>query len=257
MNTQRKRVVVTAVVLAAFAAAAVPVWSDDVIAAVPAAPALRADRQVPSPEGPALAEYYLSALAASSRRSRHLAGGLGLALGAVGIGTGLAILHEVKGEEEEWNPFFALGSLGGILMITAGGAAMAGGIVSLAVVSPAESRYAGIRGIADPGLREAACAAALEGLARKGKRLRTVRAVVFGALGLTAALSSSGSDDSSSNLAAAACGGGLALLSVLVKSREERAYRSYLERKGSGLGPELILGVGPHGGFRAGLSLDF
>jgi hypothetical protein len=257
MNTQRKRNAVAAVVLAAFAATAVPAWSDDLTAAGPAAPALRADRQAPSPEGPALAEYYLSTLAASSRRSRHLAGGIGLALGAVGIGTGLAILHDVKEKEEEWNPFLGLGYLGGILVITAGGAALAGGIVSLAVVSPAESRYAGIRGITDAGLREAACAEALEGLARKGKRWRMIRAALIGGLGLAGAVSSSGSDAPNSNLAVAACGGGLALLSVLVKSREEKAYRAYLERKGSGLGPELILGVGPHGGFRAGLSFEF
>ncbi|MCK7478343.1 MAG: hypothetical protein M0C28_13780 [Candidatus Moduliflexus flocculans] len=37
------------------------------------------------------------------------------------------------------------------MVTAAGGAALVGGIMSLAVVSPAESRYAGILGIADPG----------------------------------------------------------------------------------------------------------
>ena len=77
-------------------------------------------------------------------------------MGAAGVWAGLAILHEVREEESEWNPFFGLGTLGGIddWSLRPGGATMAGGIVSLAVVSPAESRYAGILGIADPGLRE-------------------------------------------------------------------------------------------------------
>ncbi len=252
MNTQRKRVVVAVTVLAAFAMAAVPASAGEEAAVKATAPACRVELQDRSPEGPALAEYHLSALATSSRRSRHLTGGFALAVGAAGIWGGLAILHEVREEEPVWDYFFGLGTLGGIMMITAGGATLAGGILSLAVVSPAESRYAGILGIADPGLREAACADALMGLARRGKRSRTVRAVLYGALGLAAA-ASAGSD----GLITAGCGGGLALLSALVKSRAEKAYRSYLEGKGGGLGPELILGVGPRGGFRAGLSLDF
>lgn len=251
MNIQRKRVVVAATVLAAFAVAAVPASAGEETEEKATAPACRVDRQDRSPEGPALAEYHLSALAASSRRSRHLTGGFALALGTAGVWGGLAILHEFREDESEWNPFNGLGTLGGIMMITAGGATLAGGIVSLAVVSPAESRYVGILGIADPGLREAACAEALMGLARRGKRSRTVRAVLYGALGLAAA--SAGSD----GLITAGCGGGLALLSALVKSRAEKAYGSYLEGKAGGLGPELILGIGPRGGFRAGLSLDF
>jgi hypothetical protein len=252
MNIQRKRVVVAVTVLAAFAMAAVPASAGEEAAVKGTAPACRVDLQDRSAEGPALAEYHLSALAASSRRSRHLAGGFALAVGAAGLWGGLAILHEVGEEEPVWNYFFGLGTLGGIMMITAGGATLAGGILSLAVVSPAESRYAGILGIADSELREAACAEALMGLARRGKRSRTARAVLYGALGLVAA-ASSGSD----GMVTAGCGGGLALLSALVKSRAERAYQSYLEGKGGGLGPELILGMGPRGGFRAGLSLDF
>ena len=252
MKTQRKRVVVAVVVLATFAVAAVPASAGEEAAVKATAPACRVDRQERSPEDPALGEYYLSALAASSRRSRRLAGGFALALGTAGIWGGLAILHDVREDEAYWNFFLGLGTLGGIMVTAAGGATLVGGIMSLAVVSPAESRYAGIVGIADPGLRETACAEALMRLAKRGKRSRTVRAVLYGALGLASA-ASSGSD----GLITAACGGGLALLSALVKSRAERAYQSYQEGKGSGLGPELILGVGPRGGFRAGLSLDF
>ena len=99
-------------------------------------------------------------------------------------------MHDVREEESEWNPFSGLGYLGGIMVSAVGGVTLVGGIVSLAVVSPAESRYAVILGIADPGLREASCAEALMGLARRGKRSRTARAVLCGALGLLAAASS-------------------------------------------------------------------
>lgn len=256
MNTKRKRVVVAVTVLAAFAVAAVPAMAGEEAEEKTTAPACRVDRQDKSSASPALAEYHLSALAASSRRSRHLAGGFALGLGTAGVWGGLAILHDVREEEPDWNPFFGLEYLGGIMVTATGGITLVGGIMSLAVVSPAESRYAGILGIADPGLREAACTEALMRLARRGKRSRTFRAVLYGALGLAAA-ASSGSDDPGANLITAACGGGLALLSALVKSRAERAYQSYLEGKAGGLGPELILGTGPRGGFRAGLSLDF
>lgn len=205
------------------------------------------------------AEFHLAALAASSRRSRKLAGGLGLAFGAAGFGGGLAIMHDMKGESDEdpWNIFAGLGYLGGATIAVAGGLAMAGGIVSLAAASPAERRYASVRGIEDPVSREEASAEALRGLARRGKRARVVGAAILGGLGLVGALSASGSDDHGSNLAAAACGGGLAALSLLVRSRAERAYRAYLEDKGPGLVPDLILSAGPRGGFRAGVSLDF
>ena len=193
--------------------------------------------------------------AAKSKRTRIVGGGLYLAAGAALIGVGVAALNDA--DEEDGDILSVFSAIGGVMAVTLGGTVCLGGIFSLAQPHSAERRYERIRGTTDPNLREEACAEALEGLARKGKRQRTIRAVIFGALGLTAAFSSSGSDDSSSNLAAAASGGGLALLSLLVKSRAEKTYRAYLERKGVGLSPDLILGVGPHGVFRTGLSLDF
>jgi hypothetical protein len=67
----------------------------------------------------------------------------------------------------------------------------------------------------------------------------------------------SGDDDSSGPLLSAAYAGGLALYAFLVKSPAERSYRAYLERKNVMPVPDLILGLGPRGSFRAGLSLDF
>jgi hypothetical protein len=205
------------------------------------------------------AEYHLAALASSSRRSRKLAGGLGLAVGAACVGGGLAIMHDMNDEstEDPWNIFAGFGYLGGAVIAVSGGVAMAGGIVSMSSTTPAEKRYARVLAIEDPLAREAASALALSGLAKRGKRARAVRAAIYGGLGLVGALSASGSDGQGSNLTLAACGGGLAALSLLTKSRAEKAYLAYEQEKGPGISPEIILGVGPRGGFRAGVSLDF
>lgn len=256
MNAKRARRTVaaaTAAILAMLAGAAGPAWAGDEGAERGSA---RKER-IQQTAGPA--EFHMAALASSSRRARKLAGGLGLAVGAAGLGGGLAIMHEMKdeGTEDPWNFFAGFGYLGGAMIAATGGVAMAGGIVSLASITPAERRYARVRAIEDPVSREEASALALSGLARKGKRARTLRAALFGGLGLVGALSASGSDKGGSNLTLAACGGGLAAFSLLVHSRAERAYRAYLEEKGPGLVPDLILGAGPRGGFRAGVSLDF
>jgi len=72
------------------------------------------------------------------------------------------------------------------------------------------------------------------------------------ALGVAGVLSSS-----DGALYSAVSAGGLALYSFLVKSPAERTYRAYLEQGGIKPVPDLILGIGPRGGFRAGLSLEF
>lgn len=255
MNARRERrtaAAAAAAILAMLAGASGQAWAGDEGAAGCA-------RKAEIRQTAGLAEYHLATLAASSRRSRKLAGGLGLAVGAAGLGGGLAMMHDMRDEstEDPWNIFAGLGYLGGAVIAVSGGLAMAGGIVSLATPSPAERRYARVRAIEDPASRETASAEALRGLARKGKAARTVQAGIFGALGLLGALSASNSDDQGSNLALAACGGGLAALSLLTKSRAEKAYRAYQREKGPGISPEIILGVGPRGGFRAGVSLDF
>jgi hypothetical protein len=249
----------TAAILAMLAGAAGPAMAGDEGTGRGGGAAGESARQARAPEIAGLAEYHLSTLAASSRRARHLGSGLGLAAGAVFLVGGLSILHDAEEEyaDENWNPLPAFEAFGGAMMVAMGSAGLAGGIVSLAAPSTAESRYARVRAIADPGLREEASAEALRGLARRGKRSRTVRAALFGGLGLVATLSASGSDDQGSNWAAAGCGAGLAALSLLTTSRAERTYRAYLEKKGLGISPELILSAGPRGGFRAGVSIDF
>ncbi|MCK7532106.1 MAG: hypothetical protein MZV63_14275 [Marinilabiliales bacterium] len=109
------------------------------------------------------------------------------------------------------------------MVTAAGGAALVGGIMSLAVVSPAESGYAGILGIADPGAEGSGLRRSPDEAGQRGSARGRFRTVLYGALGLAAA-ASSGSDDPGASLITAACGGGLALLSALVKSRAEKAY---------------------------------
>ena len=195
MNTQRKRVVVAVAVLAAFAVAAVPASAGEEATVKATAPACRVDRGPgPVPGGPSPGRVSpirsCSVFAAVPAPHRRLRPGLrgGRRLGRAG-----GSCTTSREDEAYWNFFLGLGTLGGVMVAAAGGATLVGGIMSLAVVSPAESRYAGILGIADPGLREAACAQALMRLAKRGKRSRTVRAVLYGALGLAAA-ASSGSD---------------------------------------------------------------
>lgn len=261
MNATRERrtaAAAAAAMVAILIAAAGPAWAGD--EGTPGAGRAAGSAGTPGirqTTGPA--EYHLAALASSSRRSRKLAGGLGLAVGAAGLGGGLAMMHDMRDESTEnpWNIFAGLGYLGGAVIAVSGGAAMAGGIVSLSSTTAAERRYARVLAIEDSLSREAASALALSGLAKRGKRARAVRAAIYGGLGLVGALSASGSDGQASNLTLAACGGGLAALSLLTKSRAEKAYLAYEREKGPGISPEIILGVGPRGGFRAGVSLDF
>lgn len=198
-----------------------------------------------------LAEYYLSNFAGKSKKTRTTAGGIGLAVGAVALAGGIVMLG--RDDEGDWlglNEFF------GATLAAGGGLACAAGIYSLAAPSPAERSYKRVRDITDPGQREAACAEALSSLAGKGRRARMIGGGLICAIGAAGVIASA-DEGSSGPLLMAACTGGLALYSFLVKSPAERTYRAYLERKGSRPTPDLILGFGPRGSFRAGLSLDF
>jgi hypothetical protein len=81
--------------------------------------------------------------------------------------------------------------------------------------------------------------------------------VLFGAAGIAYALSSGSFDDTSAYLASAGLTAGISAYFFLVKSRAERANRAYLRQKQDKPVPDLILGFGSRGSFRAGLSLDF
>ena len=209
----------------------------------------QADR---APGQDSLAERYLFRLAEKSRKRRRLAGGISLALGAAGVAGGAAALG---GEDD------CLGlnhGIGTALVIT-GGICLVGGTISLAVASPAERTYGKIRAIQDPALREQACAGALADLAKKAKRTRMIEGAIIAAVGIVAAVASNGDDDASSSryLKSAAYAGGCGLTLFLVKSPAERTYRAYLSESHASTVPDLVLGFGPRGGFRVGLSLDF
>jgi hypothetical protein len=157
--------------------------------------------------------------------------------------------------EADWLGF---GEFFGAMAVITGGITVAGGGLALAIPSPAERAYKKIRPIEDPALREAACADALSDLSRKGRKTRMIMGGLTCALGVAGVLSSSGGEDSPDGaVCSAAFAGGVALYWFLVKSPAERTYRAYLERGGVKPVPDLVLGIGPRGGFRAGLSLDF
>ena len=244
MKTQRKRVLRAVTALVVFAAVSVPVFAEG---RPPGGPRIVA-RQTAQAQGQlSLAEQYLSRLSVKSKRTRTIAGSAGLAAGALFVGGGLAMMSEDN--EADWLGF---GEFFGAMAVITGGVAVAGGGLALAIPSPAERAYKKIRLIEDPALRETACADALSGLSRKGRKTRMIMGGLTCALGVAGVLSSS-----DGALYSAASAGGVALYWFLVKSPAERTYRAYLERGGVKPVPDLVLGIGPRGGFRAGLSLDF
>ncbi|HPW17588.1 MAG TPA: hypothetical protein PLP83_04315 [Candidatus Aminicenantes bacterium] len=235
-------------VLIAFAAA-VPSFAEDEGAARSAgAVAPRVAVQEPS----ALAEHYLSTLARKTKKARTIGGVLATAVGAVGLAGGLDLVNR----DDEEDPF-CWGEVFGRPLIVVGGLCIAMGVFSLAVTSPAERSYKRVRDISDPGEREAACADALARLAKTGRRSRMIGGGLICAAGVAGAIANGGDDPSGPLLMAAFSGGLAALYTFLVKSPEEKSNRAYLERSRVKPVPELILGVGPRGSVRAGLSLDF
>lgn len=249
MNTRRKRVVVAVTVLVVLAVSSVAVFAEEGSAGGPGDIARLAGQ---APSQALLAEQYLSRLSARSKKVRTLAGSAGLAAGALCVAGGLALMSE--DDEADW---LGLGELFGTMAVITGGTTIVGSVISLTIPSSAERAFTRIRPIEDPALRERACAEALSGLSRKGRKTRMIMGGLACALGVASALSSGGEDSSEGPFFLAASLGGLALYSFLVKSPAERTYRAYLEQGGIKPVPDLILGIGPRGGFRAGLSLEF
>lgn len=246
MRSARKRALMALVTLVAFAAAPVPSFAAEQVSDRSAGPADRKG-QVQGQE--ALAEYYLSRLAQKSRRARTTGGGISLALGTLSLVGGISTL----GEEDDW---LELNKLFGTILILEGGLLCAGGTIALAFPSAAEKSYQRVRDLADPGEREVSCADALARLARNARRSRMIMSGLFCATGVAVA-TASGGERSSGPLLSAALAGGMALSSFLIKSSAERTYQAYLERSRIKAAPDLILGFGPGGSFRAGLSLAF
>lgn len=208
----------------------------------------QADR---APGQDSLAEQYLFRLAEKSRKKRRLAGGLGLGVGVLSIAGGIAMLSE--DDEDDW---LRLAELSGYVLVTGGAVCALGGAISLAVVSPPETAYKRTRPIQDPVARERACADALASLAKKARRTRMIGGGLSCAVAAAGAVLAAKEDASGYSLMAVSAGAG-ALYSFLVKSPAERAYRAYLAESRVSTVPDLILGFGPRGGFRVGLSMDF
>jgi hypothetical protein len=198
----------------------------------------------------ALAEKYLFDMYKKAKSARNTAGIVGIGGGALAMGMGAALM----GGEDDWmgfNDYF------GAMSIIIGGVMVVGGAASLAFPSPAEKAYGKILSIEDPLQRERACADALAGLARSGKRARMIGGGLVLAGGAVI-LATAGSDETSgAYLAGAALFAGAAAYQFLVKSRPEKIYRSYLEESQVKPSPRLAFGLGPRGTFLVGLTMGW
>lgn len=243
MEAPRKRASAAAGVLLVFAAATVPGFAEEGDVARAAAFSSSQNQAV---EPVSLAEQYLSRLAKKSRHNRNLAGGTTMGLGALGIAGGLAIASE----EDVWSAWEggSLALMGGVFVVTGG--------VALVLKSPAERAYDKIRPLDDPGQRQRACADALADLSKKGRKNRILGGAIMGAMAIGLAVASD-EEDGGAALLSALIFGAPAVYLLAVKSLPEKTYQAYLEESRVKSSPGLILGFGPRGGFRVGLSLDF
>ena len=213
-------------------------------------PAVASGQEKTAPQGrPSTAEEYLSRLARTNRSRRVTMGIISSAIGASGVALGL------QGLAEKSDPL-GLDRLFGTFFVAAGGLSLAGAALSLALPSRAERAYTGLHEIQDSAARERTSAAALARLASSARTRRLIRVGLISAMAVAAVVA--GDDGGPSDrIFSATCCGALALYSFLAKSREEKAYLGYLEGKGPKISPELCIGLAPHGGAWASLSLEF
>jgi hypothetical protein len=199
---------------------------------------------------PSLAEQGLFRLSERMRQRRRIRGTIGFLAGSALAAGGIVMV--ARDEDED---YMGLGEFFGALMIVEGGLGLVGGAISLVLPSRAEKAGARISSIADPADRERAAEKALAGLAKKGRRARMIRGGLVAAAGIATMLGSD-EDGQSDRMLMAAFIGCLATYSFLSKSLEKKAYRSYLEKRGSGTAPELVLGLRP-GGVRVAVIITF
>lgn len=198
----------------------------------------------------ALAEKYLFDFYKKSKSSRKAVGAIGIGGGVLFMGLGAALM----GGEDDWlgfNDFF------GAMSVLVGGVMVVGGGASLAFPSPAEKAYGKIQLIQGAVQREQACADALAGMAKSGRRMRMIGGGLTLAAGAVILATAGGDETSGAYLAGAALFAGTAAYQFLVKSRPEKVYRSYLEESQMKPSPRLAFGLGPRGTFLVGLTLDF
>ena len=173
----------------------------------------------------ALAEKYLFDYQKKSKSVRNTAGIVGIAGGALFMGIGAALM----GGEDDWlgfNDFF------GAMSVVMGGVMVVGGGASLAFPSPAEKAYGKIQPIQDAVQREQACADALAGMAKSGRRMRMIGGGLTLAVGAVILGTAASEGTSGAYLASGALMAGAAAYQFLVKSRPEKIYQAYLDESG-------------------------
>jgi hypothetical protein len=198
----------------------------------------------------ALAEKYLFDFYKKSKSARNTAGIVGIGGGALAMGMGAALMSK----EDDWlgfNDYF------GAMSVIMGGVLVVAGGVAVAFPSPAEKAYGKIQSIEDPVQREKACADALAGLAKSGRRARMIGGGLVLAGGAVILATANGDASSGTYLVSAAFFAGAAAYQFLVKSRPEKIYRSYLEESQVKPSPRLAFGLGPRGTFLVGLTMGW
>ncbi len=193
-----------------------------------------------------LAEGYLKRLAQRSKKGRKTWGTIWLIGGGAYLGLGVALLSSE--DEGDW---IDLSDLVGAMAI-ASGAVMAGvGIYKWAIPSGAERELEDVLSISDPEHRERASHEALSSLAARGRRKRIFWGFIWTGFSALALFSEGGSP------LIAAEYGALAAYNLILKSRAERMFQSYLKEKEFQNRLEFRLGILPYGGAKIELAYSF
>ncbi|NIM57618.1 MAG: hypothetical protein GTO16_01570 [Candidatus Aminicenantes bacterium] len=193
-----------------------------------------------------LAEGYLKRLAHRSKKSRKTWGTIWLIGGGVYLGLGVALLSSE--DEGDW---IDLSDLVGAVAI-ASGAGMAGiGIYKWAVPSGAEREFDDVLNISGAEHRERASHEALSSLAARGRRRRIFWGIIWTGLSALTLFSEGGS------ALIAAEYGAFAVYNIMIKSRAERAFQSYLKEKEFQNRLEFRVGILPYGGAKVELAYSF
>ncbi len=194
-------------------------------------------------ESESLAEFYLKRTAQRDKKDRKIFGTIGI----VG-GVGFVVLGASPTSEDD---LLGLKEVRYFCIIT-GAASVGGGILALAIPSPAERELKKVISISDRAQRERASHEALSSLAARGKKGRIIISAVSAGVGAYLTLRSG-------RLGPAIFFGGFTASNLLLKTRAERAFQDYLKERESKQRKELALHVGimPYGGVKIGFVYSF
>lgn len=210
-------------------------------------------------ESESLALGYLKRFAERSKKSRKTGGPIQLVIGGISLAGGAALLSS---EDVSIGKGFA-----GLQLVLAGAGAIVGGTLVLAIPSGPEREFNKVLKISDLAQRERASHEALSLLAARGRRGRILGGIFSAALSVGSVVIVVVAEESKEKsvgireyfYAYAAAGAALAVLSVVVKSAEERTFEDYLKERKREQRKELEfrLGIMPHGGVKIGLVYSF